>query len=180
MRSTTTPQASRGLPAPPTQRQPSVSPPRKRYTVALGGGPISQQRDQIQTAYFSSAPTSDEPESADSLPGDKETTGQNESEEDDNRAGASLRRKETIGSTPISISRLSMSPPARPQPDPISTSPSPMARARPRPQSAVFNTSPSPGGSRCGSCGESRVGCRGLVEFLSNSYGIKQDKTRVQ
>ncbi|KZV91353.1 hypothetical protein EXIGLDRAFT_769996 [Exidia glandulosa HHB12029] len=144
----TTPQPSSNLPAPPAQRPPSVSPPRKRYTVALGGGPISQQREQLQTAYFSSVPTSDEPGFVASGTSESDKTSLNDDAEDGPPQGASLRRKETIGSTPISISRLSLSPPARAQPDPISTSPSPMGRARPRPQSAVFNTSPSPGNSR--------------------------------
>ncbi|EJD51803.1 hypothetical protein AURDEDRAFT_98436 [Auricularia subglabra TFB-10046 SS5] len=137
----TTPQPS-NLPAPPSQRPPSVSPPRKRYTVALGGGPISQQREKMETAYFSSASLSDEPASQ------GESDAQKDEEEEEEEGGAKLTRQATIGSTPIALSRLSLSPPSRPHPDPISTSPSPMGRSRPRPQSAVFGGSPSPGNSR--------------------------------
>ncbi|KAH7106874.1 hypothetical protein BKA62DRAFT_685346 [Auriculariales sp. MPI-PUGE-AT-0066] len=123
-----TPRPSSGLPAPAAHRQPSVSPPRKRYTVALGGGSISQQREQFQTAYFSDAP-SEEPASGDNTKDDDD--------ESDREGSGLVRRDSKIGSTAIDLSRLSLSPQLGPEP--INISPSPQAgRPRPRPQSAVF------------------------------------------
>ncbi|KAF8574044.1 hypothetical protein K439DRAFT_1624642 [Ramaria rubella] len=116
----------------------SVSPaPRKRYTVALGQ-PLSSSPSTSSSSAAASAATTSAPaipalglghEEADfgeglfsepqtvelqtaffsRVPGDSDT--EDKPQQEDNRGGAPLQRQETIGKTPITLSRLSLSPP---------------------------------------------------------------------